>query len=551
MDQNTNSSIRPRVVVIADVQSNATALVEKVLKPAGVEAWTESETSPDPDVLIVDVTQLMGDPLAGLRSRRSTGDDTPAIILAARFPQSRLRDFFRLGVADILMKPYRPDELIQAITQMADTRSRERNTQVLARKLESSRENIRQRSEEIRLLSEIGRTVVNLTDLERILARVTEAAAFMTDAEEANIYIVDPDMGELVLRASKQAGERNATLQRLRVNDTLVGQVFRTGQAMLRQPSLESGPVKIQTGFLVRSLINVPIRTQQTVTGVLGVYNRLASRPFNEHHLTLLSALADWAGVSLEHAELKKQVTAPLPEPSVVAAPEEVVVEKQAIIFPGQIKDALDRLDQLMNDEDLVLNDAQLATLEGLKLSLMRGMAIVDPTTEIEDVGLVDLPLIVENAMEEWLPTANEFGLELILGPSLPITPFTGKAQPIQQVVKNLIGSAISRTKEGRVVLNLHRFDVEGGEADGMSPPEHIELKDGLWVGLTVADSGRGLKEETISALTDEEVDPSAGQEGPGLSMGEIRLISESIGGSIWHDQTPAGTTLIFALPVT
>ena len=87
MDQNKNSSIRPRVVVIADVQSNATALVEKVLKPAGVEAWTESETSPDPDVLIVDVTQLMGDPLAGLRNRRSSGDDTPAIILAARFPQ--------------------------------------------------------------------------------------------------------------------------------------------------------------------------------------------------------------------------------------------------------------------------------------------------------------------------------------------------------------------------------------------------------------------------------------------------------------------------------
>jgi hypothetical protein len=59
------------------------------------------------------------------------------------------------------------------------------------------------------------------------------------------------------------------------------------------------------------------------------------------------------------------------------------------------------------------------------------------------------------------------------------------------------------------------------------------------------------LSKETISVLTDEEVDPSAGQEGPGLSMGEIRLITESIGASLWHDQTPAGTTLIFALPVT
>jgi signal transduction histidine kinase len=84
-----------------------------------------------------------------------------------------------------------------------------------------------------------------------------------------------------------------------------------------------------------------------------------------------------------------------------------------------------------------------------------------------------------------------------------------------------------------------------------MSPPEDVDLKDGLWVGITVADSGKGLSEDTINALTDKEVNPSAGHEGPGLSMGEIRLISESIGASLWHDQTPAGTTLIFALPVT
>jgi signal transduction histidine kinase len=547
MDQSNSSSTNPRVVVIADVQSNATALVDKVLKPAGVNAWTESEDAPDPDVLVVDVTQLMGDPLAGLRSRRGSGDDTPALVLAARFPQSRLRDFFRLGVADVLMKPYRPNELIDAITQLTETRSRERNTQTLARKLESSRENIRQRSEEIRLLSEIGRSVVNLTELDRILARVTEAAAFMTDAEESNIYLTDPETAELVLRASKQAGERNATLQRLRVNDTLVGQVFRTGQAMLRQPSLESGPVKIQTGFLVRSLINVPIRTQKLVIGVLGVYNRLASRPFNEHHLTLLSALADWAGVALEHAELRQQIKEPAPAPQ----PEEAVVKKEAIIFPNSIREAMSRLDHMMNDEDLVLSDAQLAALEGLKLSLMRGMALVEPTDHVDEHVLVDLPVIVKDAIEEWKHTANEFGLELVLGPSLPITPFNANPQPIQQVVKNLIGSAISRTKEGRVVLNLHRFEVEDGEADGLSPPEHLELKDGLWVGLTVADSGKGLSKGAIEALSDEHVDPTAGKEGPGLSMGEIRLISESIGALLWYDQTPAGTTLIFAIPIT
>ena len=84
-----------------------------------------------------------------------------------------------------------------------------------------------------------------------------------------------------------------------------------------------------------------------------------------------------------------------------------------------------------------------------------------------------------------------------------------------------------------------------------MSPPDDYELQDGFWVGVTVADSSAGLTEEAIRALTSDDIDPNAGKIGPGLSMGEIRLISESIGASLWHDQTPAGTTLIFALPVT
>ncbi len=534
----------PIIVVIADIESNASVLVERVLRPAGYEAYQEGEASFPPDVLIVDVTQLMGDPLAGLRNRRSAGDEAPAIILAARFPQSRLRDFFRLGVADILMKPYRPPELIEAINDLIETRSKEKNTQILARKLESSREHARQRSEEIKLLSEIGRAVVNLGNLDRILERVVEAAAFVTDAEEANIYLVDQDTEDLSLRASKQAGERKATLQKLRVTDTLVGQVFRTAQPILRQPSQEGGPLKIQTGFIVRSLINVPIRVQNEVIGVLGVYNRMASRPFTEHHLTLLSALADWAGVALEHTQLlqeSKKVLQPEPVPTT-----------GSLGLQKTINEALDRLDRLLNKNRVGLNDQQLAALEGLRLSLMRSLAHFQPQRGSSPPReMVDIPLLLRDIVKERSPTAEEHGLELSMGPALPMAPFTGSKKPIQQVIDNLVNAAIHRTVEGRIVLNLHRFEVENGKADGLSPPEDLELADGIWVAVTVADSSLGLPPDVIRALDREEVDVSAGREGPGLSMGETRLVSESIGGAIWYDQTPAGTTILFAIPVT
>ena len=359
MSEKPSSETSPQIIVIADVESNAQAIVERILKPSGFHAWVQSEQAPDPDVLVVDVTQLRGDPLASLRNFRSNGDDSPAILLAAHFPLSRLRELFRLGVNDFLLKPYRPTELCQAITDVSETRSAQADTEILTSRMDGLREQLRRRTDEIRMLSEIGRAVVSLDDLNEILRSVVEAAAFVTDAEEASIYLAEPESKELVLRASKQAGDKHATLQKLRVSDTIVGEVFNSGQPILRQPSMEAGPVKVQTGFLVQSIVNVPLRMRNKVVGVLGVYNRLAPRTFNEHHLTLMMALADWAGVALEQATLKRSVkTKPLtPQPvSSAATPEFSHGVSQALETlegilksdPGNEEGIRQALDQLM-----------------------------------------------------------------------------------------------------------------------------------------------------------------------------------------------------------
>ena len=60
----------PRVLVIADVESTGRALIDHILKPGGIHAWGTESTAPPADILLVDITQLRGDPLAGLRHRR-------------------------------------------------------------------------------------------------------------------------------------------------------------------------------------------------------------------------------------------------------------------------------------------------------------------------------------------------------------------------------------------------------------------------------------------------------------------------------------------------
>lgn len=555
MTNSENRSPAPNVVVIADIRSNAQGIINRILTPAGIHAWPDGEDAPTPDVLVVDVSQLRGDPLAGLRARRASGDEAPAIVLAAHFPAARLRDLFRTGVADVLLKPYKGVELCRAIFELREARATEVSTQMLARRLQSTREQARQRTEELRWLSEIGRVVASLDDLDEILRRLVEAAAFLTDAEEANIYLAEPDTDEVVLRASKQVGERHGTLQRLRTTDTLAGEVYRTGQPLLRKPQWEGEAVKVQTGFLVQSLIKVPVRVGKDVVGVLGVYNRLAPRGFSEHHLGVLMALADWAGVALEHAR-QNSIQAqppPLPIPPGQPAPPKTGNEVSAVpagLLQG-LHSARQLVHRLTNDPagDNLTQDQRrlLATISQL-ISEMEGM----PLTVIDERrarGLVNLSELSRKVAEELQLAASQRGLQLVVetGQGLPLVNID--LDQTQRVVQALTAAAIRRTRRGRVVLEVHGFRVTSGTSDGFPLPDRPRLNDGLWLAVRVADTSGGLSPDTVRAFAEPVPDPGAGRLGPGLSMGEIRMIVESMRGRLWHEQTPASTAIVFAIP--
>lgn len=531
---------RLRVVVIADVETNATQLVERILGPAGFEAWPATDDAPEADVLVVDVTQIRGDPMAGLRNRREMGDDAPALVLAAHFPASRLRSFLQLGVRDVLLKPYREDELHEAIRALAKTRKGEGGTGELSRSVESLQEDLRRRTDEIRMLSEIGRVVASLDDLDEILARLVEAAAYVTDAEEASIYLADSETNEVVLRATKQAGERQATLQRLRADDMLVGQVFRSGQPILRKPRMDSGPVKVQTGFMVQSVVKVPIRLRNEVVGVLGVYNRLALRSFNEQHVTLLMTLSDWAGVALDRAALVQQASANTGGTGPISVAPASLVDglDEAILTLQSHIDGQNALGQ-GKPELLKLRD-QLKGLRAMPISVIEGEAVDQ---------LVDLARLIQRAAADHQLQAARRGLNLTVESEAPVPLFPGDSDRVYQVIDALVSAAIRRTMTGRVMLQIQSFEAGNGKSDEVPLPAGLVLEAGQWAAVIVVDSSTGLSPETVKALTAQTADPSAGNLGYGLSLGELRMIAESMDGVLWYDQTPASAKITFALP--
>lgn len=532
-----------RAMVIADIESNAEALIRDILQPAGIQATVADELSPPADVLLVDLSQLVGDPLGRLRDRRRQGDQSPAVVLTAHVPTSRLRDMFRLGVRDIVFKPYRADEVSQAVQEAYRSAAGgdPPSEGTIAR---NEGEGAHLDLAEIRLLFEIGRMVASLEDLDEILARVVEAAAFVTKAEEANIYLAEPDTEEVVLRASKPAGERRATLQRLRITDTIAGKVYHSGKPVIFQPALRSGKVKVQTGFLVQSLIKTPVRVGEEVVGVLGVYNYSQPRRFERRHLGLLQALADWAGVALERAVLLQQAAeSPQADGQLSASPQEWVL---------RINSVLSSIDAVIKDSPDSLPDAHVAKLRAIQNQLEHlgsaPMAVLDPEQRKE---LVDISQLLWELGEQLAAEFQAREVNVADEPAQRIPLFPGDESRVCMIIDALVRAALARAASSQVRIEARRAEVREGRWENLSVPEHVHVMDGLWAVVRVSDDGPSLSSAEVWALTGPLADPSEGAMGRGLSMGEIRLIVQSMGGAIWHQATGDGVRISVALPMS
>ncbi len=211
----------------------------------------------------------------------------------------QVREALKVGFAEYLKVPIRPTEVLQAVRhgmqrheqiQAWVKKQTLRGTDVLRRQVNALRE-----------MERIGRSVTASLDLDRVLMVIVDTAVELTGAEEGSLLILDETSGELMMRAARNFQDDFVRTFRLPVEDTLAGEVIRTGKPLLIS---DETPKKIKTTYLVRTLLYVPLKVHQRIIGVLGVDNREKSLPLSEQHLTMVSTLADYAAIAIENARL-------------------------------------------------------------------------------------------------------------------------------------------------------------------------------------------------------------------------------------------------------
>jgi two-component system phosphate regulon sensor histidine kinase PhoR len=226
----------------------------------------------------------------------------PVILFADRANPELAIAALKTGLSDVLFPPVRIDEIVRSISQSKERAQRMGDW--VRREVKHTTSLLQNRLDEFETLVKITHSITGTLELDRVLSAVVSAAVDITGAEEGHLLLLDEPSGELYMRAERNLGEQYARTFRLKTDDSLAGQVLRTGEPIALNTE---APQKITTSYLVHSLIYVPVRTHERVIGVLGVDNRESNHPFRQHYVLLLSILADYAAIAMQNARLYQE----------------------------------------------------------------------------------------------------------------------------------------------------------------------------------------------------------------------------------------------------
>jgi two-component system NtrC family sensor kinase len=302
-----------RILIIDDSPDTQKMLTEQVIEPLGyqaIAAWDGEEglklfSEEHPNLVILDMRLPEMDGIDVLKALQEKQENTPVIFITAFEATEMVVEAFRMGARDYIVKPFSPQDMQETVQRVlaADDLREERDQ--LTTKLMEANEQLQRQLQELNTIYTIGQAVSSLLDLDKVLNRVVEAAVYVAKAEEGLLLLLNQRTGELYLRAAKDVDEHVAQNLSLNVDDSIAGRAIHTERPVL----IVGKRTKIATGYLVQSLLYLPLRVPgRGVIGVLGVANRESKRPFSERDVFLLSALADYASISIQNASLFETV---------------------------------------------------------------------------------------------------------------------------------------------------------------------------------------------------------------------------------------------------
>mgnify|MGYP005832488469 CR=1 FL=1 len=182
----------------------------------------------------------------------------------------------------------------------------------------SLEDRVEERTRDLETVAELSRAVTSVRDVERLLPFAVDLIQQRTDFYHVQVFLIDPETSDAVLRASTgEVGRRLLEAgHRLAVgSDSVIGQVTARGEPVIALDTAGAQVIHRPNPLLpdTRSEMALPLRIENRVIGALDVQS-LEPDAFDENDVRVFQLLADQLATAIENAALLSESEARLRE---------------------------------------------------------------------------------------------------------------------------------------------------------------------------------------------------------------------------------------------
>ncbi len=369
-------------------------------------------------------------------------------------------------------------------------------------------------------------------DLEEVLSLVIDYIIQLTQAERGFLMLLN-QVGELEFKVARNVDQETIEGASFDISRTIVQGVVRQGRSVVTTNAQEDPRFSAResvVSFQLRSILCVPLRVKDQVTGVIYVDNRYKSGIFGDRHRDLLTAFANQAAVAIENARLFTETQRRAKQLAAALARQEELDRLKSEFIRNTSHELRTPLAIIQGYAELLehgelgeLSPEQRQPVSAITARARELNKLLDDFATILEVGEqdwpsepVDLAVVVRVVAADYQADAQKAGLTLSteIPPDLPLV--QGNPSHLQRMVDNLLSNALKFTPSGGCVWL--RLGVQG-----------------INVCLEVSDTGIGISPDQFERIFERfyQVDgsPTRRYGGTGLGLALVKEVVEAHGG--------------------
>lgn len=322
---------------------------------------------------------------------------------------------------------------------------------------------------ELQQLRELARTteVINSTiDLDRVLNDVIDTVITLTGAERGYIVLKDPQTGDLEFRVARKLAQSDLRSDEFIVSRTVVDKVACEGEPIVTMNAQEDSRFQGADSvfdYMLRSILCVPLKFKNQVTGVIYMDNRWRQGLFGQREQRVVYAFANQAAIAIENARLFESLRKSLAE---ITSIKEFMDAVFASIGSGVV--ATDRRDLITALNHAAARILNIPPEETVGKSLWQVLPPLYDGFErlVEDVRDHDREQVVE--VEPILESRGQVSL------NLKLSPFKDASQITQGVA--IVLDDITELKQREAQLSVIRRYLSKPMLDNIQTLDELEL---------------------------------------------------------------------------